>query len=55
MKLLKDAAPDILESLRKRALRDLAMGRIGQVDCDRVTAKIDDLSGYILNMQEEEP
>ena len=54
MRRLKDIAPDLLDGLKSRALRDLAIGRIGEADCSVVTSKIDDLTGYILNMKEEE-
>lgn len=48
----KVAGPRDLEAVRKRAIRDLAMGRIAQIDCDTIVAKIDDLIGYIHNMEE---
>lgn len=51
-KSLKQAGPPELQVVRKRAIRDLSMGRITQADCDHVVAKIDDLQGFIYNMEE---
>lgn len=53
-KPLKEAGPTELVAVRKRAIRDLAMGRISQYDCDQVVGKIDDLTGYIYNLEERE-
>lgn len=54
MKSLKEVGPTELGALRKRAIRDLAMGRITQTDCDIAVAKLDDTIGFIHNMQERE-
>ena len=51
-KSLKQAGPPERQVVRKRAIRDLSMGRITQADCDHVVAKIDDLQGFIYNMEE---
>jgi hypothetical protein len=54
MKSLKEAGPPELDAVRKRAIRDLAMGRITTYDCDMVVSKIDDVVGFIHNMEERE-
>jgi hypothetical protein len=54
MKRLADVAPEVLTGLRQRAIRDLAMGRITQRDCDIVVGKLDDTIGFIHNMEERE-
>ena len=51
---MKEAAPDELAAVKRRALKSLAMGRIEESDCTYITSKIDDLTGFILNMHEEE-
>lgn len=53
MKSLKEVGPPELDAIKRRAIRDLAMDRITPRDCDIVTTKIDDLIGFIHNMQEE--
>lgn len=54
MKGIKEVVPDQLNSIRSRTLKQLAMGRIEEADCTYITRKIDDLEGYIHNMEEKD-
>lgn len=54
MKTIKEVVPAQLKSIRSRALRQLAMGKISDPDCNYITRSIDELEGYILNMEEKE-
>lgn len=54
VRAIKYRAPKELESLRKRVLRVLALGRITKEDADRVINKIDDLEKVIDRIDEKE-
>lgn len=51
---IKQRAPRELESVRKRTLRILALGRISKEDADRVINKIEDLEKVIERIEEKE-
>lgn len=51
---IKKRAPQELQSLRKRTLRILALGRISKEDADRVLRKISDLEEVIQHIDEKE-
>lgn len=54
VRAIKQRAPKELESLRKRVLRILALGRISKEDADRVINKISDLEDTIERIDEKE-
>lgn len=54
VRAIKQRAPRELESLRKRVLRILALGRISKEDADRVISKISDLEDTIDRIDERQ-
>jgi len=43
MKSILEAAPGELAAVKKRTIRSLAMGDIGQEDCNYITSRLDEI------------
>lgn len=54
MKGITQAGPTEISAVKRRAIRDLAMERIGQADCDYITEHCDLISARLEHMQEAE-
>lgn len=54
MKGIKEVVPAQLKTIRSRTLKQLAMNRIAEEDCTYITRKLDELEGYIYNMEEKD-
>lgn len=54
MKSILEVGPPAVASLKKRTIRDLAMGRIEDSNCFYITKRLDEIEAYIADMKERE-